>query len=266
MNSALYSARVYHRRTHPRRHAFGYRVFYFWLDLDEVEAVVSRSPLISHNRWNAYTWREDDHLPGEQPSVKERLSAYLAKEGITAPAKIFLLTHLRTFGYQFNPVSFYFCYDAEGQPLCTVAEVSNTFREMKLYRLGREVFDGEAFRGELPKQFYISPFIGLDSRFTFRLVPPTDTLDLTINESEAGRPIFHSRVTGKKKPLSTASLLGYTLRFPLIPLGVMVAIHWQALRLWIKGIRALPKKENENLQLGRCRTGEDQTIPAFTGK
>ena len=252
MNSCLYECSVMHHRLEPKEHHFQYRIFMFALDLDEVDALAKRLPFFSLNRWNLYTFRDRDHLTlsgGETKSLKENIVAYLAQNGIQFPAdgRILLVTLPRVLGYIFNPVSFYFCSDAAGVPLCAVVEVGNTFREMKPYLL-RETDGEKCFRLITPKHFYVSPFSPLDLAFDFKLRIPGEMLDIHIDDRAGDRRVLLSALTGKRAPLTTARLLWFTLKYPLITLKVIFFIHWHAFRLWLKRLPVHRKAANPELQ------------------
>lgn len=252
MNSCLYECSVMHHRLEPKEHQFRYRIFMFALDLDEVASLSKRLPFFSLNRWNLYTFRDRDHLtlPGcEAKSVKENIVTYLAENGIHFPAdgRIQLVTLPRVLGYIFNPVSFYFCSDAAGTPLCSVVEVGNTYREMKPYLL-RERGGGDTFRLITPKHFYVSPFSALDLAFHFKVRIPGEKLEIHIDDRAGNRCVLLSTLTGRRAPLTTARLLWFTLKYPLITLKVIFFIHWHAFRLWLKRLPFHRKADNPDLQ------------------
>ncbi len=252
MNSCIYECNVMHHRLEPKEHQFSYRIFMFALDLDEVEVLSKRLPFFSLNRWNLYTFRDRDHLTlpgGETKSVKENLITYLAGNGIQFPesGRIMLVTLPRVLGYIFNPVSFYFCSNAAGAPICAVVEVGNTFREMKPYLL-REPSGEDVFRLITPKHFYVSPFSALDLAFDFKLRIPGEKLDIHIDDRDGERRVLLSALTGHRVPLTTARLLWFTLKYPLITLKVIFFIHWHAFRLWLKRLPFFRKAANPELQ------------------
>jgi DUF1365 family protein len=254
MNSCLYECRVMHHRLEPKENHFRYRIFMCALDLDELDELDARVAGFSRNRWNLYTFRDRDHLtlPGlEAASLRENLCAWLANHGIQLPAggRIMLVTLPRVLGYIFNPVSFYFCSDAAGAPLCSVVEVGNTFRELKPYLL-REPASNGAFRLIAPKHFYVSPFSGLDLSFDFKLRVPGETLDIHIDDRAGERRILLSALTGRRAALTTARLLWFTLKYPLITLKVIALIHWHALLLWLRRLPFHRKAANPGLQRG----------------
>jgi DUF1365 family protein len=223
------------------------------IDLDEIDQVVRETPFVSRNSPNIYSFRDDDHLHLGQPTLRGNVEAYLQREGIEEhPARITLLTNLRTFGYVFNPVSFFFCYDKEDQPLAVVVEVHNTFGELKPFILKREHLQGKQFRGKYPKLFYISPFSDLDQKLEIKAEMPDDKIALYVNNYEHGesKPFFRSSLTGRQTPLTAWTLLGYTIRFPLITLKVLLLIHWHAMKLYLKKVPFHAKSENPHLQTG----------------
>lgn len=253
MQSSLYNCHVFHRRTAPVEYGFNSRVFMWHLDLDEIDSLCRSLPLLSRNRFNVYSFRDDDHLWLGRPTLRENIEAYLAREGVTeAPARITLLTNLRTMGHVFNPVSFYFCHDAAGEPLAVVVEVHNTFGELKPFLLTRDDLAGHRFRREYPKLFYISPFSDLDQRLEIKVELPGDRLSLYVNTSEKGadKPFFRSSLTGARVPLTSRALLGYSLRFPFITLKVVSLIHYHAFRLYLKKAPFHKKSANPHLQTG----------------
>lgn len=261
INSCLYKAKVMHHRLAPKVHSFNYEVFMFYLDLDEIEDLGERLKFMSRNRFNLFNFRDKDHLqlPREKPdtikNTREHINNYLAENGIaTPPKRIMVLTNLCTLGYQFNPVSFYFCYNDADKPFCSIVEVCNTFKEMKPYFLGADTKKEEAFKLNTEKYFYVSPFIEMDTCFDFDLQVPGDKLQVRIDDyDKAGKRFFISTLTGTRKPLTDANLLLYFVSFPLITIKVIWLIHWQALKLWLKKLPFHRKADNAALQRGVYR-------------
>lgn len=262
MNSCLYRAQVMHHRFEPKQHRFHYNVFMFYFDLDELDTIVKNFSLISRNRFNYFSFRDSEHLqlPKENPdktkSTKEHITAYIRQQRITEDiGRIMLLTNLNTLGYQFNPVSFFFVFapspvgrDGVGPPLCCVAEISNTFREMKLFMLGKEMFDGHKFHLNTTKYFYVSPFTDMDTNFDFNIEIPREKMNIKINDYKDGNKFFISALTGTKKQMTNLRLFWYALRFPLITLQVIGLIHWNALKLWLKKLEYHKKDAHKDLQ------------------
>jgi uncharacterized protein len=272
LRSCLYECTVMHHRLSPRVHRFRYGIFMLCLDLDELDALSSRLRTFSRNRWNLYTFRDDDHLQmrsaaqgtGTEPSVgsgsgnlKSEIYRWLAAHGVVLPAdaRITLVTLPRVLGYIFNPVSFFFCHAADGTPLCAVTEVQNTFGELKPYLVPldkdeRRNSNGEGrFRIVTPKHFYVSPFSALDLCFDFRLRTPGERLEIGVNDVTAdGQTVLVSALTGTRRPLTDAQLLRLTAKYPLVTLRVITLIHWHALKLWWKRLPWHRKAANADLQ------------------
>jgi DUF1365 family protein len=261
MNSCLYECRILHARFTPQPHRFVYRIFLFALDLDELPALPRRLALFSHNRANLYSFRDRDYFPTAEPlhppappaqcnllgytpgNLRERVVRFLAGRGIDLTAgRVTLVTLPRIFGYLFNPVSFYFCHDRTGAPVAALAEVTNTFREMKLFPLGpdTQVAPGE-FRLRVPKHFYVSPFSDVDVSFDFTLRTPGDQLSVQIDDYTGAERTLTSVLTGARRELTGARLFWFTLKYPLLSLRVITLIHWHAFRLWLKRVPSFAK-------------------------
>lgn len=256
MNSCLYKAKVMHNRLAPKKHAFHYNVFMFYIDLDELEALKKKLILFSLNKFNFFSFKDKEHLqlpienPDKTKSTKQHIQDYLRQNGVGDAPKIMLLTNLNVLGYNFNPVSFYYCFDKNDQPLCCVAEVSNTFREMKPFFLGQEQLKESAFHLNTTKYFYVSPFIEHDTNFDFDLAIPNEKLNIRIDDFKDVERFFISTLTGVKKPLNNLNLFWYSIRFPFITLQIITLIHWNALLLWMKKIKYFKKSEHPDLQRG----------------
>jgi len=251
MNSCLYECHITHARFAPRRHRFAYRIFLFALDLDELATVSGRLALFSVNRPNLYSFRENDFLPtGEKihrgpadpaangPGLKARVTAFLAARGVNlAGGRVVLVALPRIAGYLFNPVAFYFCYDRAGTPVAALAEVTNTFREMKPFCLGPDTRDPDgAFRLRVPKHFYVSPFSDVDVAFDFHLRPPEAQLAVQIDDFTGDERTLTSILTGTRRELTGPRLAWFALKYPLLTLRIVALIHWHALRLWWKRV------------------------------
>lgn len=256
MNSCLYECQVMHARFAPRRHRFLYRIFLFALDLDELEPPPRRVPFFSIGRRNLYSFRDGDFFPTSEPlhngppgerhpsgepafSLKQRVVGYLAARGVDLTGgRVVLVALPRVAGYLFNPVSFYFCYDRAGTPVAGIAEVTNTFKEMKSYFLGPDTqaaARGE-FRVRVPKHFYVSPYSDVDVAFDFTLRTPGDRLSIQIDDYVGGARTLTSVLTGARRELTGARLAWFTLKYPLITLRVISLIHWHAFLLWLKRV------------------------------
>jgi len=259
VNSCLYECRVLHHRFAPKTHRFAYRIFLFALDLDELEILQSKLRLFSLNRGNLFSFREADFLPTDGPlhnapgadqamaapaeprPLKARVVAFLAGHGIDLTGgRVLLVTLPRVAGYLFNPVSFYFCYDRDGRPVASIAEVTNTFKEMKPFLLGPATRAasgrGTTFSLRLPKYFYVSPFTDMDVAFDFSLHVPDEKLAVQIDDYDAGQRTLTSVLTGTRQPLTDRRLAWYSLKYPFITLQIISLIHWHALKLYLKKV------------------------------
>ncbi len=249
MNSCLYECAVMHHRLEPLKNRFVYRMFMFYLDLDELDSLAGTLRLLSRNQFNVFNFRDDDHLQFSGTHVKESIIEYLDSKGVALKnGRVMLLTHLCTLGYTFNPVSFYFCFDENGQPLCVVPEIGNTFGELKLFFIGQNELDDGSFCQRTEKYFYVSPFTDLDTTFDFNLKTPGETLNLRIDDYQEGQKFFISTLTGSRKELTDGRLCWYTLRFPFITLKVIFLIHWQALKLILRKLPYHKKTDHPELQ------------------
>ncbi len=260
MNSSLYQCRVLHHRLHPKEHRFGNRMLFFRLDLDELGVLDQQLRLFSRNHRNLYSLRDADYSPPEEtdalpePPLKEKIARRLRDAGYSTDGlRVELITLPRIGGYWFNPVSFYFCRGPENRPICALAEVTNTFREVKTFLIPPESPGSERFTLRVPKQFYVSPFSELDLDFEFAFRSPGRELVIRIDEYAGSRLMLHSLVVGREQPLSDRSLLWFAIRFPFLSLQVMAAIHWQALKLYLKKIPHHKKAANPHLQTGLRR-------------
>lgn len=247
--NAIYECKVMHQRLEPQRHGFRYRVFYLWLDLDQIDEAEAACALFSRNRFNLFSFFDKDHAGGETPNVKEGVLMHLGKAGIdtNSISTVRMLAFPRILGYVFNPVTFFFCFDAAGQPLCAAAQVTNTFQEQKFFVMPQANAEGH-FRLIAPKHFYVSPFSELDLCFDFNLRTPGEQLNITINDRKEGRPVLLTSLTGTRRPLTNGALIACAFKYPLLTLRVIFLIHWHALRLWMKRVPWFSKAANPELQ------------------
>ena len=228
-----------HTRVSPKKHAFSYKVFMLAIDLDHFP----KNALLSKNRFNLFSIDDRDHIRTDPTkTTRQNLTDFLSANGFTIPAgaTITLLTFPRVLGYSFNPVSFYYIHSKSGEPLTAVAEVTNTFREMKLYPLGTPDAQGN-FDHTTPKEFYVSPFSDPNDTFHFRLHQPTDTWTVFIDNLTSGKPTLLSQIRSTRRALTTSRLAWFALKYPFLSLLIIFRIHLHALLLFLKKIPYFPK-------------------------
>jgi DUF1365 family protein len=267
--AALYVGKVMHARLKPIGHRFSYRVMSLLIDLDRLAAADRQSALFGVNRAALYSFNEADHGERDGSSLRQYAQACAAARGIDlASGRVLLLCYPRLLGYTFNPLSVYFCYRAGGELALVIYEVRNTFGELHAYAL--PVKQGEisdsGLRQSQEKFFYVSPFIEMAMRYHFRVAPPADSIRLRILETDRDGPLLAATFNGRRRALNTGELLRSVFSLPLVTLKIVAAIHWEALRLWLKGARLVPRQNaasNSGLAIGRSN---DYTSPALSAR
>ncbi len=236
--ASLYPGLVMHQRLKPFGHRFTYRVFSLLIDLDRLQEAGRQSPLFSVERANLVSFWQGDHGPRDGSSLRDHVDRLLCEAGLSdPPARVLLLCYPRVLGYVFNPLSVYFAYDAADRLVALVYEVRNTFGDLHTYvaPVGVKDIGPEGVRQERAKAFYVSPFIDMDQTYRFRVLPPGEAVRVRILETDSEGPLLSATFAGTRQEVRTAQLLGLSLKIPFMTLKVIVGIHWEALKLWLKG-------------------------------
>lgn len=236
--SAIYTGDVHHARFKPRRHKLHYRVFALLLDLDEISQLANR--LFAHNRFAIFSFHDADHGDGHAGTLRNWVEARLAEAGLPEAAhRIEILCYPRILGYVFNPLTEYFCYDRAGTLRAVLHEVCNTYGERLVYVIRADASAGR-IRHSAPKLHFVSPFVPMECRYDFDILPPADRIRIGIAESDLEGPLLTASFAGTRQEFTEANLLQLLLRYPLMTLKVTAAIHWEAAKLISKGLRLHP--------------------------
>ena len=244
--ASLYLGDVMHARLKPIGHRFSYRVMSLLIDLDRLGEADRQSPLFGVNRAALYSFHEADHGARDGSSLKAYAERCAAAHDIDlSGGRVELLCYPRLLGYGFNPLAVYFCHRACGELALVIYEVRNTFGEIHPYVL--PVKPGEwsdaGLRQQQDKLFYVSPFLPMAMRYHFRVLPPSETVKLRILETDRDGPLLAATFNGRRRALTSRALLRSLFALPLVSFKVMAAIHWEALRLWLKGARLVPRPD-----------------------
>ncbi|MBR0829802.1 DUF1365 domain-containing protein [Bradyrhizobium manausense] len=245
--AALYFGDVMHARLKPMGHRFSYRVMSLLIDLDRLDEANRQSRLFGVNRTALYSFHEADHGERDGSSLRAYAARCAARHDIDlSGGRVELLCYPRLFGYTFNPLSVYFCYRRSGELALVIYEVRNTFGDVHPYVL--PVRPGElnaaGLRQSQDKLFYVSPFVAMAAmRYHFRVLPPSEIVRLRILETDREGPLLAATFSGHRNALTSPALLRSLLALPLLPFKIIAAIHWEALRLWLKGARLIPRPD-----------------------
>lgn len=238
MDNALGSGRVWHRRRTPRAHRFSYRLYYTLFDVEQIESLCRRSRWWSMERLNLVSFRRRDFLGDERQPLAEAVRSRVEEEsGIRPRGRIMLLTHLRQWGICFNPVSFYLCLDASQRPEFIVAEVHNTpWGQRHAYVLDARSQAGPDYRFRFAKSFHVSPFLPMSLEYDWRFRIDRERLDVHMLVMEGDSECFAAGMRLDFHPLDSRAMQRMPLAYPFLTARVVLAIYWQALRLWIKRV------------------------------
>jgi uncharacterized protein len=261
--ASLYFGDVMHARLKPIGHRFCYRVMSLLIDLNRLGEADRLSPFFGVNRAALYSFHEADHGERDGSSLGAYAQRRASEHGISLTGgRVLLLCYPRLFGYTFNPLSVYFCYLADGVLALIIYEVRNTFGEIHSYvpAVGLGEISAAGLRQEQDKLFYVSPFVGMATRYRFRISRPGEEVRLGILQTDGEGPLLAATFSGGRRPLTTPALLRAFVALPFLPLKIIGAIHWEALRLWLKGVKLVPrphaaraKAANTSLASGKNR-------------
>jgi len=232
----LYHGVVSHRRLKPVGHRFAYRVFSMLIDIDRIDEAARALRWFSRNGFNLFSFHDADHTFSEGEGVSESLRALLNRHGYRGDGRITLLCYPRILGFVFNPLSVFYCHNRTGRLEAVVYEVRNTFGGRHSYLIPVDD-DSGVIRQSADKVFHVSPFMDLDHRYAFRLSRPAETVSVFIHQTDGEGPIFNASFSGRAEPMTDGALLKAFFRYPLMTLKVVAAIHFEALRLFLKGMR-----------------------------
>jgi DUF1365 family protein len=255
MESALYPGHTWHRRYRPKAHFLRYDMLMMLIDLDEASALDRSSRWFGYNRARLISLRDRDHLSGSDEPLRQQVDRLLVAGGFQTGGRVQLLCMPRILGQVFNPLSVYFCYPTDGDaPMAVLYEVNNTFGDRHSYLLAASP-DSEPLTHGCNKRLYVSPFMDMAQRYRFRLrLPATlgDPLGIDIEVTDQEGRVLSAAFIGKGRAPTDPALLGAALAHPLLMLKVVGAIHWEALKLWLKGmrLRRRPPAPSEPVSVG----------------
>ena len=246
----LYASRVMHRRLIAPLYRFVYRLFHLLLDVDRIDELAARLRLVSRNRFNLVSFHDRDHGAGEPGGLRAWAERMLAAEGVRLEGgRIRLLCLPRILGFGFNPIAIWYCEHRDGTLRAVIAEVRNTFGERHSYLLasGGRPMTYEGTYGK-DKCFHVSPFMDLVGRYEFRFAEPAQTVRVLIHETREGVPLLDATLAGERRALTDGALLAQVALMPWMTLKVVAGIHWEALKLWLRGARFHRKPEPPALE------------------
>jgi len=240
--SFIYSGDVVHRRFKPKEHFFKYKVFSLFIDLSELEKIEKKIPFFSYNKINLISFYDKDHGDRNASSLRVWVEKNLNSLEIeTNEIKIKLLCYPRILGYVFNPLSIFFVYNKNSSLIAILYEVKNTFGEQHTYVFKVDPNE-KLIKNNCTKKFYVSPFMDLSSEYFFKILNPGNKLSVIIDQRDQEGKLLYASQDGIRSELSAKNLIFSYLKHPLMTFKIISAIHFEALRLWIKGINLVKKK------------------------
>ena len=241
MTSAIYNGTVIHKRFKPKLHFFKYKVFSLLIDLSELDILSKNISFFSHNRFNLISFFDKDHGARDGTSLVEWVKKNLNENKIDHEnIKIKLLCYPRILGYVFNPLSVFYVYNKKEELISILYEVKNTFGEQHTYIF--KIEDSKVIKNNCVKKFHVSPFIEMECYYKFRANKPSDKISIIIDQSDDEGKLLFASQDGVAKDFNNKNLIISYILHPLMTFKVIVAIHFEAFKLWLKGIKFIKKK------------------------
>jgi len=255
MNSCIYNGVVTHTRFKPVKHFLKYKTFSIYIDLDEIKKLDNDNPIFSYNKFNIFSFYDKDHGDRDGKSLKDWVLDSLKKFNINENVnKIKLLCYPRIFGYVFNPLSIFYCYE-DNSLKAIFYEVKNTFNEQHTYIF--KVKDNK-IEQKCKKKFYVSPFMDMDTYYNFKLLNPSEKLSVSIKQTDKKDVVLTAVQTGTRKEFTFKQLIINFFRYPLMSIKIISAIHFEALLLWKKG--AIYRKRDKKIKNNLSYENIDESI------
>ena len=241
-DSSIYIGNVIHKRFKPKIHFFKYKVFSILLDISEIDILDKSLKIFSYNKFNIVSFYDADHGPRDGTSIKEWVIKNLNDNRInTENIKIKLLCYPRIFGYVFNPLSVFFIYNKNSELISILYEVKNTFGEQHTY-VFKTKENENYIKHTCKKKFHVSPFIGMDCTYFFKILKPSEKISVIIDQYDEEGKLLYASQDGDRIEFNNKNLVLSYLRHPLMTFKIIVAIHFEAFKLWTKGIKFVKKR------------------------
>ena len=241
MISSIYNGTVIHKRFKPKIHFFKYKVFSLLIDLSELDNLGKKINFFSYNRFNLISFFDKDHGDRDGSSLINWVIKNLRENKIdTKETKIKLLCYPRILGYVFNPLSVFFVYDSKDNLISILYEVKNTFGEQHTYVF--KVENKNLLQHNCSKKFHVSPFIEMDCNYFFRILKPSEKISIIIDQYQMDEKILYASQDGERVDFTSTELIKSYLKHPLMTFKIISAIHFEAFKLWVKGIKFVKKK------------------------
>ena len=241
MTSSIYNGTVIHKRFKPKIHFFKYKVFSLLIDLSELDILDKKINFFSYNKFNLISFYDKDHGERNGSSLEEWVKKNLREKEINVEnIKIKLLCYPRILGYVFNPLSVFYVYDDKDELISILYEVKNTFGEQHTYIF--KVENNNFLQHNCVKKFHVSPFIEMNCNYFFKILKPAEKISVIIDQYQSNEKILYASQDGRRTDLTSSELIKSYLKHPLMTFKIISAIHFEAFKLWTKGIKFIKKK------------------------